>query len=204
MINLPPIAGGFIPHLPFSGPRPPFLVREDNQTSLHNTGARFPSRPLFFSFANPSMGVATLSLVEEAVGTGAMPPGVPTPSEVSQARPGGPSFSRAGRRDSGGVESGVSPAGNTGLSRGPGDRGQPSGPGGVSAAAKLPVPRCFTRALLTVCVSVCERVGSGRARAKAGVGPRRSVRRQRLHRHAPGQPICAETICLGDPDAGVD
>jgi hypothetical protein len=189
-INLPPNAGGFIPHLPFSSPL--LSKDEDNQASLLQSGARSQSRPLFFPFANPP-GVATLSLVKEAVWTGAMPP-----------QSGGPSFSRAGRRDSGGVESGVSPAGNTGPSRGSGDRGQPSGPGGVSAAAKLPVPRCFTRALLTVCVSVCERVGSGRARAKAGVGPRRSVRRQRLHRHAPGQPICAETICLGDPDAGVD
>ena len=64
----------------------------------------------------------------------------------------------------------------------------------------------LSRRGLTVCVSVCVRIeGAGVGeRAEAGLGPRRSACRQRLHRHGPGQPVCAEPICVGDPDAGVD
>ena len=45
-------------------------------------------------------------------------------------------MARAAGRDSGGTKTEVSPAGNTAPSRGSGDRGQPSGLGQKSAAAK--------------------------------------------------------------------
>jgi len=64
----------------------------------------------------------------------------------------------------------------------------------------------FLKGGLTVCECVCVRiegVGAGEC-AKAGLGPRRSACRPRLHRHEPGQPVCAEPICAGDPDAGAD
>jgi hypothetical protein len=158
----PPTAGGFIPHPPFSGPRISFGLG-DKQASLHKSGTRFPSRPLFFP----------------VIGGGHVRRGDPVHRDSQESTP------RSGIRHETaaamiplanpcGVASNASarrPWGMTGAS--------PPGFPPILGIVEDPGGPSFSRAGVIVCECVCERIDHGRARAravaKAGLGPRRSV-----------------------------
>jgi len=156
-INLPPTAGGYIPHPPFSSPRFP---QGEDTASLHNCPEASVSGLFFYvpviggghgTSGEPATGDPQGSnrIIEPHETAAAIIPPATDRSRSDPVQSGGPSFSRAGRRDSGGgIRDGetahVSPWDTTPE---PAEEYRERADSSASldcpsAAAKLPAPRC--------------------------------------------------------------